>query len=627
MEIRNKKEDKKKHEGERTSTERAGTERDGTERVGTERVGTERTGFERAEAKSAGTESAETDGTGTESPAEKATGRFRELADAVKGEAFENRGLFAGVGAALAAETLAALILPQILSRILDQLTRQTGVWLYGVTAAYCGTVLLKGAVSILNTYLSETLGWRLCDCLRVDLFRTVYSFRVEQHKKVRAGEFLERLEGDVNILAGFFSGMLIDILGSLLLVGGILLVFWYKSAALGAIFTVLAFGILLLFAATQKGISRLWEAARAGETQALGEFSQAVEAKADLNGLQKEAYARRRFDAVYARYGKRQVRASFLGNIPATVFFSLLNLGEGIVLAVGLFLMDRGRFTLGELYLILSYAGILNFPFYRLKNEFTQLPLVLAAAERIRAVYRMKEPERREGTKEEPLDGSVAFAGVSFGYGPDQAVLQNVSFSVRSGEKILLEGRTGSGKSTILQLIAGLYTADAGTVLADGYPVGAYAAEARGRIVYYIFQSNPVIRDTLRNHLTRYSGRHDDAAILEAAKAAGLGDWMQKDSIDLDSVISAGDVTRDEAQLIAWAGALLERPRILLADEFDASIGSETVARIDGLIDRYLQDTTILFVSHRGRSGVKVSRRFLVEAGTVTAKREVCEA
>lgn len=546
--------------------------------------------------------------------------RFGDITNAVKGEAVRKKGLFAGVGAALAAETVTALCMPQLLSRILDQLTVQSNAWLYGAAAAYCGVVLLKGAVSVFNTYLSEKLGWGLCDCLRADLFRVVYDLRMEQHGRVRAGEFLERLEGDVNILAGFFSSMFIDILGSVLLVAGILFVFWQKSGVLGGIFTVLSAGILMLFVTTQKGIARLWEAARAGETEVLGEFSQAVEAERDIAGLQKGAYVLDRFEHRYARFGKRQVRASFLGNLPATAFFSLLNLGEGTVLAVGVFLMGQGRMSLGELYLILSYAGILNFPFYRLKNEFAQLPAALAAAERIGGIYGMREPPQETGTEKVPADGSIVFQNGSFCYEPEQEVLKNVSFSVRSGEKVLIEGRTGGGKSTILSLIAGLYAETAGSVLVGGHAVSAYSREAYGRIVYCIFQSNPILNDTLRSNLTRYGGGYDDAAILEAVSAVGLEDWMRESGRGLDSVISGEDVTRDEAQRIAWAGALLAKPAILLADEFDAVIREDTVRLIDGLIGSFFADTTVLFVSHRKRSAVQVQKRLLVEEGEVFA-------
>ena len=149
---------------------------------------------------------------------------------------------------------------------------------------------------------------------------------------------------------------------------------------------------------------------------------------------------------------------------------------------------------------------------------------------------------------------------------------------------------------------------------------MSAYSGEAYGRIVYCIFQSNPILNDTLRSNLTRYGGGYDDAAILEAVSAVGLEDWMRKSGRRLDSVISGEDVTRDEAQRIAWAGALLAKPAVLLADEFDAVIREDTVRLIDGLIGSFFADTTVLFVSHRKRSAVQVQKRILVEEGEVFA-------
>lgn len=533
--------------------------------------------------------------------------------------ALENKWAFIAIFLALSVETFLALLMPQILSRVLDNLAVRSNEWLAAGALAFCAVVVLRGITSICNTYLSEKLGWSLCDYLREDIFRIIFQLSVSAHKRIKSGEFLERIEGDINILVGFFSSMFVDIIGSLLMVAGILVVFCMKSRLLGVIFFIISCVILLLFIRTQGSIASLWRAARGEETQVLGEFLQDIRAHDDVAGMHREDYIMDRFERRFEAYERLQVRASFFGNIPSTIFYSLLNVGEGIVLAVGFFMFRRGVFTIGSMYLILSYVGLLNVPFFNLKYEFAQMPKVLAALARVDELYGMEEPETGGGTERQVRGGEVVFEHVSFGYEENHTVLQNVNFTVHTGEKVLIEGRTGSGKSTILQLIAGLYEPQGGKIKVGGHGIKNYQTEAYNRAIAYIFQSNPVINDTIKNNVTRYKDGYSEAEIWAAIRAVQLDQWFLQENRSLETVITSEDLSHDEAQLLAWAGALLAKPNVLLVDEFDASIHDGTVRIIDRILSDHFSGTTVIMVSHKFRSSVDFQRKFSVDAGCVT--------
>jgi len=545
--------------------------------------------------------------------------RFHNVLRVTRTKALESKGAFVGIFFALSVETFLALLMPQILSEVLDNLSVRSNEWLAAGALAFCVVVVLRGMTSVCNTYLSERLGWFLCDYLREDVFGIIFQLSVSTHKRTKSGEFLERIEGDINILVGFFSSMFVDIIGSILMVAGILAVFCLKSWLLGAIFFVITCIILLLFVRTQGNIASLWRAARGEETQVLGEYLQDIRAHADVVGMQREDYIMDRFQRKFEAYERQQVRASFFGNIPSTIFYSLLNVGEGIVLAIGFFLLRRGELTIGSMYLILSYVGLLNVPFFNLKYEFAQLPKVLATLARVDELYGMEEQKTGRGTEKQVANGDVVFEDVSFGYEENRTVLENVNFTVHSGEKVLIEGRTGSGKSTVLQLIAGLYEPGEGKIKVGGHEIRDYQTEAYNRAIAYIFQSNPVINDTIKNNITRYDGRYSEAEVLEAIRAVELDQWFLRENRSLETVITAGDVSHDEAQLMAWAGALLARPKVLLVDEFDASIHEGTVRIIDRILEKHFSGTTVIMVSHKFRSSVEIQRTFLVDAGHVS--------
>ena len=562
-----------------------------------------------------------------------------EILEIMKEPVLKNRAKFLALALILAGESALSLLLPQILSVYIDGIAGgkgaaakigsflSTGGMENGMLSAlalcaagYCAAVLLKGAVSALNIRIGERLSWSMCDHLRVKLFGRIFSFDLQYHKMSAQGSFLERLEGDIGLLSGFFSSMMIDIAGSLLTVAGVLIAFWLSFPAFGLFFTVLSAGILLLFLKTQEPVARLWKRERDTENELLGDFSQSLAAYEDIAGLRKQDFVLDEMEKKFGTLEKQYEKAAFLGNLPSTAFYSLLNAAEAFVFFLGIYLIGTGRMTLGGLYLILSYAELLNTPFLYLKQEFSNMPKVIAALRRIREVYEGKKTDGEEKAREPGLsvseDNSIRFEGVSFGYRADAPVLREASFRIPGGSRVQIEGRTGSGKSTILQLVAGFCRPQAGTVRIGGRAISEYEENSFRQFLFYIQQSPPVLEDTVRNQLTGFDERFSDREIREALKKTGLAAWVDSLPQGLEERLKPAEVTADTAQLLAWTAAVLRKPGILLADEFDALIGEKTLSVIDGLMEREFAGTTILLVTHRKRSGIKADIRLTVDDG-----------
>ena len=575
-----------------------------------------------------------------------------EILEIMKEPVLKNRAKFLALALILAGESALSLLLPQILSVYIDGIAGgkgaaakigsflSTGGMENGMLSAlalcavgFCAAVLLKGTVSALNIRIGERLSWSMCDHLRVKLFGRIFSFDLQYHKMSAQGSFLERLEGDIGLLSGFFSSMMIDIAGSLLTVAGVLIAFWLSFPAFGLFFTVLSAGILILFLKTQEPVARLWKRERDTENELLGDFSQSLAAYEDIAGLRKQDFVLKEVGKKFGTLEKQYEKAAFLGNLPSTVFYSFLNAAEAFVFFLGIYLIGTGRMTLGGLYLILSYVELLNTPFLYLKQEFSNMPKVIAALRRIREVYEGEKTDGEEKAREpgkscslektgetgrlyEPQDNSIRFEGVSFGYRADAPVLRGASFRIPGGSRVQIEGRTGSGKSTILQLVAGFCRPQAGTVRIGGRAISEYEENSFRHFLFYIQQSPPVLEDTVRNQLTGFDERFSDREIREALKKTGLAAWVDSLPQRLEERLRPAEVTADTAQLLAWTAAVLRKPGILLADEFDALIGEKTLSVIDGLMEREFAGTTILLVTHRKRSGIKADIRLTVDDG-----------
>lgn len=534
----------------------------------------------------------------------------------------ERRIQFASLALILAGETFLSLLMPEVMRIFIDSLGNRGTGWLVLCALGYCLAVLLKGGMSVLNGWLGEKAGWELCDLLRADLFRRICSFDVQLHKTEKEGYFLERVEGDVNLLTGFFSTMLIDMAGSLLMVAGVVAVFFRQFPSLGIFLLALAAAILFLFIRSQAVIAGMWREARGVQTRVLGEFSQDVAACMDIRGGRKEVYAAERLEKEFGTLERIYEKASFWGNLPSTIFYSLLNVAEGVVLLLGVYFLQKGEITIGTVYLILSYVGLLNTPFAILKEEFSKMPGVIAALGRINEIYGKEKKERSHGEVGRIKDASIRFDHVSFAYIPGEPVLRDVSFRVSSGGHILIEGRTGSGKSTILQLLAGFYRPAQGEIRIGGLMADAYTEDARRDFFYYILQTSPILEDTIKNNVTRFDERFTDEEVRRALLAVHLDEWLRGRG-GIHALIGPGSLSRDEAQLLAWAGAVLKRPGILLVDEFDAAIHEDTIEIIDRVITRLFGETTVVMVTHRERSSMKVSGRIYMEEGRAVQMTE----
>lgn len=516
------------------------------------------------------------------------------------------------------------IVLPQILSKYIDKVEIESYLHLIGIVIIYIITVGVGIIVNIANTFISEKIGWDICDDIRSDLVVKCMEYDIQYHKINQDGKLIERIEGDVNILSHFFSSFFINIFGNLFLIIGIITIFFFKFMWLGIIFSIISIFIILMFLLSQNKISKLWANSREIESISIGEFSESSQAKEDIIGNNKKSFIIDKLNKVFKNNEKANVKASIYGNIPATIFYSMINIGEGVTLAVGIWLFYQNKISLGEVYSIISYVGYLNTPFLYLKYEFAEMPKIIAAIKRVGELLKNKESQIHYGMQIlQKNKTEIEFKNVSFSYVPNNWVLNNVSFSIHTGEHILISGRTGSGKSTILQLLAKFYEPLQGTIKINKIDLKEYQRESYYKGISYIMQNIPILEDTIRNNIVRYSNKYSDNEIKEALDKVGLLDWLKLKENGLDTVINNNLISYDEAQLLGWTNILLDLPQIILVDEFDAIIKQNTIEKIDNLINTYLKNITIIFVSHQTRSDIKYDKIIYISNGKIINIKE----
>ena len=353
------------------------------------------------------------------------------------------------------------LLNPQIVSRFLDaaQTGRPLSV-LFQLALLFLGVALMSYALTLLITYLSEEVGWRTTNALRTDL--TAHCLRLEMsfHHQHSPGALIERVDGDVGQLARFFSQLVIQLLGNLLLILGILAVLAWQDWRLGLGFLGFVAGALLILFKLRDFATPAIKANRAASADLFGFLEERLGGAEDLRANGAVAYTMARLFAHLRRLWQTGIQASLRNATFGSLIVLWFELGAVLALSLGAFLFLRDAVSIGTVYLLYAYLRMIDGPLLTMTSEIQHLQEASAGLARINELF----SQRRsivDGEHTRLPDGplAISFERVHFAYGQSPApvasapLLYDFSLKLPRGRKLGLLGRTGSGKTTIARL------------------------------------------------------------------------------------------------------------------------------------------------------------------------------
>ena len=507
------------------------------------------------------------------------------------------------------------LINPQIMGAFID--TARSEAELRQVTylgLLFLGVAVTNQVLAILARYVSEKLAWTATNQLREDLAMHCLRLDMSFHNKCTPGEMIERVDGDVGHLANFFSQFTIRIIGSLLMLIGVLAVLylridWRVGLAMTAYAIVTLFGLAVLRSVAVPA----WKEAREANAGLFGFLEEHLSGTEDIRANGGEANS---MNLLFHHAGRRMrtERAASFKNVKlwgSTTGFHML--GHLIGLGSGYLLYASGELTVGTVFSMLMFTEILFRPLEQLTRQMEDFQLAGASIGRIdelrqtESVIGVQPVQTVEPPNEPPsLSASgalrVSFDDVSFGYDPDEPVLTDVSLDIASGKVVGLLGRTGSGKTTISRLLFRLYDVQKGAILLDGKNINTLEPAAlRGR-VGIVTQSVQLFRGTVPDNFTFFDASIGDDHILKVIKTMGLDDWFASLPGGLDTNLKSGDggLSAGEAQLLVFTRVFLKDPSLVILDEASSRLDPATEARIDRAVEHLLADRTGIIIAHR---------------------------
>ncbi len=522
--------------------------------------------------------------------------------------------LLAGIGLQLAN--------PQIVKVFIDRAVAGASPAQLATTAVlFLVVAVLAQVATVAETYLAEDLGWRTTNALRADLTRHVLSLDGSFHAEHSSGELIERIDGDVSAIADFFARFVVQILGSGLFLVGVLVLLYAADWRVGAVLTVCSLvgvGFMIRgggFVAGRAG------AARQAAAALTGYLEESLGALPDLKANGADAYAMRRMNERLATRFHRAWRAAQGGSLFNGVIGVIFAAGTGAALALSIGLHAAGAMTIGTVFLVFRYAGMLQVPLGRLTYQMNRLQQALGGVVRVRGLLDTK-PRVPDGSGVSLPAGrpTLQLEHVSFSYG-ELPVLDDVSFRLEAGEVLGLLGRTGSGKTTISRLLFRLHDPTRGKIRLNGIDIrNATLDDLRARIGL-VTQDVQLLQGTLRDNVTMFDGTLPDRTLRDAFRALGLREWLAGLPAGLDTLLGTGGrgVSAGEAQLIALARLFLKDPGLVVLDEASSRLDPYTQALLEEGMSRLLLGRTAIVIAHRLETVQRADTILILEAGCIT--------
>jgi ABC-type multidrug transport system fused ATPase/permease subunit len=510
---------------------------------------------------------------------------------------------------------------PQIVRAFIDQAHAgdplERLIW---IALLFLGVALLTQAATVAETYVAEDLGWRTTNALRADLTRHVLELDVSFHSEHTPGELIERIDGDVSAIAGFFSRFVAEVLGNGLFLLGVLVLLYREDWRVGALLTVFALAALVFMTRGGGFVAIRARAMREAAADLSSDLEERLVGLPDLKTSGAEEYAMLRLhERLAARFhrARASAMASALFNGTIGVVFAL---GTGAALGLGAGLLGAGAITLGTVYVVFRYTGMLHEPLQRLVRQMNDLQQATGAIVRVHELL---------GTQASVTDGaggilppgplSVDLDAVSFAYAAEP-VLRDVSFRIEAGGVLGVLGRTGSGKTTISRLLFRLYDPSEGVVRLAGIDIRSVPLAVLNARVGLVTQDVQLFNGTLRDNVALFDRGVADARLEEVFAALGLDGWLRALPDGLDTSLGAGgrSVSAGEAQLIALSRVFLKDPGLVVLDEASSRLDPATERLLERAVTRLLKGRTGVVIAHRLATVERSDRILILESGRI---------
>ena len=473
-----------------------------------------------------------------------------------------------------------------------------------------------------LFTFYANWLGQKVIKDLRVNVFEKIVKFKMSFFDKNAVGRLVTRTVNDIETIASIFSQGLFTIIADILKMITVLIVMTVISPELTLV--VISIFPVLIFATRvfQKTMKTAFEKVRR-EVANLNSFIQErISGVKIVQIFNREKVEIDKFNQINIKHRDAWLRTVWINSI----FFPIAEISTSICIGLlvwygGFNNLNGENISLGTLFLFISMSGLLFRPLRQIADRFNTLQMGMVSTERIFNILDDDQQIKDKGELEDSsFKGLIEFKNVNFSYLDNQQVLNNISFKINPGESFAIVGPTGSGKTTITNLITKFYEINTGNILIDGKDIDDYTLETVRNKIGVILQDVFLFADTIFNNITLFNKNITLEDVENASKELEIHDFIRSlpggynfNVSERGTTLSAG-----QKQLIAFLRVLVNNPDILILDEATSSIDSYSEDLIKNATKKITKDKTSIIIAHRLSTIESANKIIYMENGKI---------
>lgn len=472
-------------------------------------------------------------------------------------------------------------------------------------TLVLMGIIYIASAfIQLLQGFASNKISQTTVYTMRQDLFNKITYLPIGYTDTHPHGDIMSRMTNDVDNISMTISSSITSLISAVLtLIGAFSMLIYYDWRM--ALISLITIPITVL---VSLNLSKFMRKYFVQKQILLGQLNTQVEEM--VTGFKtviaygKEQDACREFAEISEEFRKCSIKANVWGGLMGPANNIINNINYLIVACCGVYFTMIGAISVGDIQAILQYSRQLSQPINQISNQYASILTAIAGAERVFTILETPNEidEGKSDIKVKDIEGNIEFNNINFSYVPGKQIIKNFSLNVKKGQRIALVGATGSGKTTIVNLLTRFYDIDSGEIKIDGVNINDIPKDTLRSAIAIVLQDTVLFHDTIGNNI-RY-GRLDatDEEVRHAAQMSESDEFIERLPEDYSTILAEGgsNLSQGQRQLLSIARAVLADPKILILDEATSSVDTRTEMHIQQAMVALMKNRTSLIIAHR---------------------------
>lgn len=489
------------------------------------------------------------------------------------------------------------------------------------ITLVMFALLILEAVLQFFDTYLANLLGQCVIKDMRVQLYKHLLNFKLTYFDNTAIGTLVTRAISDIQTIADVFSQGFLEILGDVLKLLVIITVMFVSDWRL----TLISLSTIpvLLFATYifKNAIKSAFQQVRTQVARLNAFVQEHISGMSIVQIFNREEAEYKKFVNINAAHRAANIKSIWHYSVFFPVVEILSSISIGLLIWIGAKEVLNDKFTIGSIIAFIMYINLLFRPIRQLADRFNTLQMGIVSSERVFKILDTQEVIENNGQiTADHIAGNIEFRKVDFAYQNDTYVLKKISFQVNQGETLALVGATGSGKSSIINLLNRFYEYNSGEILIDGNSIRAYELGSLRQNIGVVLQDVFLFSDSIANNITLNNPSITIEQIEFAAKQVGADNFIKSFPNGYQHIVMERGATLSvgQRQLISFIRAYVYDPKILILDEATSSIDTESELLIQKATEILTQNRTSIIIAHRLSTIQKADRILVLDHGEI---------